>query len=78
MSKRYWHKLRDSTIKKAIKNKMTVGEVMRRYKQPDWCGYPNALEGAMGCWSLVDALDLRHSISVEYCKNCDCFIKQDK
>ena len=73
--KLYWHELRDSTIKRAIKNKMTIAESIRRYKQPVWCSYPNALEGIMGCWSLVDAFGLRHKISPEYWGDCDCYIK---
>ena len=71
--KLYWHKLKDSTIKRAIKNKMTIKESMHRYKPPDWCRYPNALEGVIGCWSLMDTLGLRHEISIDYCKGCDCF-----
>jgi hypothetical protein len=72
MSKRYWHKLQDSTIKRLVKNKVTIQECMKRYKQPDWCEYPNALEGVMGCWSLMDSMDLRHKISLEYCASCEC------
>lgn len=43
------------------------------YKQPDWCKYPNALEGQMGCWSLMDLSKdgLRTKISKDFCKGCD-------
>jgi hypothetical protein len=71
---RYWHTLEDSTIKRLIARKTTWGEVMKRYSQPDWCNYPDALEGVMGCWSLID-VHLRHQISRDYCKGCDCFYK---
>jgi hypothetical protein len=48
--------------------------VMEHFDQPKWCGYPDALAGEMGCWSLVG----RMVTSREYCKNCDCLIKQPK
>jgi len=80
MSKLYWHKLKNSTIKRVYKNKMTCKEVMLHYRQPDWCGYPNAINGILGCWSLTMDADNskgnRKDISVEYCKDCDCFIKE--
>jgi hypothetical protein len=72
---RYFHTLVDSTVKRLISRHITWGELTGRYKQPDWCGYPNALEGVMGCWSLTDLFDI---ISREYCAGCDCFIKDDK
>lgn len=78
MSKLYWHKLRDSTIKRLYKNGLTVDEVIRRYKQPDWCAYPYAIAGIMGCWSLIDSFNSRHEISVEYCSTCDYFIKREE
>ena len=70
---RYFHTLADSTIKRLVGSGITYGELMKRYKQPEWCGYPNALEGMMGCWSLMDTLGRRHKISREYCAKCDCF-----
>lgn len=73
MSKRYWHTLADSTIRKLLSTHITWGELTERYKQPDWCSYPDALEGIMGCWSLVDSFGLRHEISREFCAGCDCF-----
>jgi len=52
-------------LKKAGK---TWGWVMRHYRQPTWCNYPNALEGPMGCWSLVGRLVTGEA----YCsKGCD-------
>ena len=71
---RYWHELADSTIKR-LRNKGTSWEeVMKRYKQPNWCRYIDALEGNFGCYLLVD-FDIRPKISEEYCKNCECFVK---
>jgi hypothetical protein len=77
MAKRYWHTLADSTIKKLISKHTTWDAVMERYRQPSWCGYPNALEGILGCWSLTDH-KIRHEISREYCTRCDCFIKKEE
>ena len=37
-------------------NKMTYKQFMKKYRQPSWCGYPEALCGIMGCWSLMDCL----------------------
>lgn len=71
--KRYWHKLANSTVNNMFNRGATWGEVMERYKQPDWCGYPDALEGDMGCWSLVFP-STRRQISREYCKTCDRYI----
>jgi len=78
MSKLFWHELRDSTIKRLIKNKVTWGEIIRRYRQPVWCGYLQALNGMFGCWALIDLRGLRHKISQEYCSRCECFIKVRK
>lgn len=47
----------------------TWGDIQRMYRQPDWCGYPEALEGAMGCWSLI----YRNVESESDCKNCDSY-----
>ena len=74
---RYFHTLADSTLKRLISQGTTWQQLIDRYKQPDWCGYPEALAGVMGCWSLTD-WSLRHKISREYCASCDCYIKEDK
>lgn len=46
---------------------------MERYQQPTWCGYPGALEGQMGCWSLMDLKGLRTDICKEFCNTCPEF-----
>jgi len=76
--KRYWHELSDSTIKKLISKGTSWRQVMDKYLQPAWCTYPDALEGALGCWSLTDHFGSRHKISIEFCKSCDCFKKVKK
>jgi len=48
--KKYWHELNKEEQKKFIQEeKITIGEFIKRFKQPDWCSYPNALKGLMGC-----------------------------
>lgn len=78
VKKRYWHELTDKEIQEFTDRKVTWDEIMNTFKQPDWCSYPNALNGILGCWSLTDEFDLRHQISRTYCKNCDCYIKKER
>lgn len=70
--RKYWHELSDAEITELIEKKTLIGYILKHYKQPKWCNYPEALAGAMGCWSLTDNLGLRHNISKEYCRHCDC------
>ncbi len=79
MSKPFFHELPQSEIDTLLQNKVTVGDIMEKYSQPKWCAYPNALEGAMGCWSLMDLNPegLRTKISESFCKSCDCFKSSD-
>ncbi len=73
--KKYWHELPQDEIDQILKSGITVGECVKKYKQPDWCAYPDALAGMMGCWSLTsdESGGLRTEISEKYCKTCDCF-----
>jgi len=75
VSRSYFHEISQEEVDKLIADKRGVGYVMENYKQPDWCKYPNALEGQMGCWSLMDLSKdgLRTKISKDFCKGCDCF-----
>lgn len=67
----YWHEISQDEIDTLIENKATNQFVVDNYKQPDWCSYPEALAGRMGCYSLLDR-ELRTKISPEFCKGCDC------
>lgn len=67
--KRLWHRVPKDEQVAILKSKMTVGEFMKRYEQPAWCNYPDALEGTMGCWSLMIAGEIKSRAS---CKGCDC------
>jgi len=72
MDKPYFHKLPQKEIDKLIKEKRTVGYILKSYKQPSWCNYPEALSMTMGCWSLCDLKKngLRTKISKKFCQSC--------
>jgi len=52
----YWHKYDAATQaalrRKLIKKRWTLGMFEAKYRQPEWCNYPEALSGPMGCWKL--------------------------
>lgn len=70
--RKYFHEAEQSEIDELLKIGGTIESILKKYRQPDWCSYPNALEGLMGCWSLVD-LELRTKISEDFCKDCEYF-----
>lgn len=66
---RYWHEVPPAEREQLIKeSKMTVGKLLERFKQPDWCEYPEALAGQMGCWSLVTS---RNVNGIKDCGDCE-------
>lgn len=69
-NRKYFHELSDKEVKALIDSKPTWEYMNKHYKQPSWCTYPNALNGIMGCWSLILA---RGEISPEFCKACECY-----
>jgi hypothetical protein len=69
MGRRYLHELPVGAQKAVLRSNMKVGEFMKKWKQPDWCKYPDATEGIMGCWSLMSG----YVTGPEYCKGCDMF-----
>lgn len=75
--KKYFHELHQDEINTLIETKVTFGTIMKIYLQPEWCNYPEALDGDFGCWSLMDLCSggKREKVSLEYCKNCDEFKK---
>ena len=70
---KYWHELPQKKIDELLSLNIKIGEVLKKYKQPSWCHYPDALAGKMGCWSLTHNRKngLRTKISHEFCKSCD-------
>lgn len=69
----FWHEVPKDEQEKIVKDSgMTMEQFMAKYKQPDWCEYPEALAGQMGCWSLI----LSRSIHCKAdCGDCDCIAK---
>ena len=68
--KRYFHLMTDAEWAewKAQEPPATWrGLIDAGYVQPDWCSYQNALDGMMGCWSLIG----RRVTGEAYCKNCE-------
>ncbi len=61
------HQLTKREYKRTIKAQLTWGEYAKRYPQPEWCNYPNAVS-PLGCWSLIAGY-VRHR---GYCKGCEC------
>lgn len=71
---KFFHQLSEDEFKVLCDTKMTWEECAREYPQPQWCGYPEAVQGVMGCWSLMDFLVTGRS----FCRHCDCYIKKPK
>lgn len=73
-AKRYWHELSDDEVNTLISENKTWNFIMENYSQPSWCGYVDALNGDMGCWSLTASIVgdcTRSKISTDFCKTCD-------
>lgn len=77
-AKPYFHLAPQSEIDAMVSDKKVWADVQLNYIQPDWCAYPDALNGKMGCWSLTDIADggLRTKICEAFCQTCDCFNKK--
>ncbi|KKN73840.1 hypothetical protein LCGC14_0396420 [marine sediment metagenome] len=67
---KYFHTLTEKEFTKISKRKITWGQCAKDYPQPKWCSYPDAVNGIMGCWSLVGFM----VTGKDYCKNCDEYI----
>lgn len=64
--KNFFHEIPNKEYKSILN--LTWGEINKKYKQPAWCKYPDAIS-PLGCWSLTSAV-ARKQISKEYCKTC--------
>jgi hypothetical protein len=75
--KKYWHEIPQAEVEELINSGATYQQVIDNYKQPDWCSYPEALMGVMGCNSLTDNSPggIRGKICEAYCSSCDCYRK---
>ena len=68
---KYFHELTEAEFNEIVKENITWEECAKRYPQPKWCNYPDAVCGVMGCWSLMGFMVTNE----DYCKNCDCYIE---
>lgn len=67
MDKEYYHKLKKIEKLDSLLY-MPISHIVSCYKQPDWCGKHDALNGIFGCNKL-----LNNVTSIEDCINCkDC------
>lgn len=64
---KYFHELTRKEHDDLVKQRITYAQVEKDYPQPEWCMYPHATQGMMGCWSLV-SLKVK---SKQDCDNCD-------
>lgn len=72
--KKYFHELTWKEIKETLSDK-TIAWVVENYHQPEWCSYPLALAGLMGCWKLVIEQDVKDESS---CNGCEFLEKERK
>lgn len=75
-NKPFFHELSDSELESLVSEKVTWNDVKDRFIQPAWCDYPDALDGAMGCWSLVGYSEpgvpmWKRIRCIEDCSDCD-------
>lgn len=77
--KKYFHELSDDEHQAVLNSEITIGELNEKYMQPDWCGYPDALNGPMGCWSLVgvSATSKGRVKSESFCLGCECHASKE-
>lgn len=65
----YFHELSKEQYGGLEASGITWGQIMKAYKQPQWCRYPDALEGEMGCWSLIYGM----VTGEHYCMKCELY-----
>lgn len=72
---KYFHELTEAEFKAIVESKQyTWKQLAKDYPQPEWCQYPDATSGVMGCWSLMS-----HMVTgKEYCKGCEYCLKELK
>jgi hypothetical protein len=66
--KKYFHELTQANVDGLIKDEAMWGRIEKAYIQPEWCGYPKALAGVMGCWALTNTES--RLVNKTFCKAC--------
>lgn len=67
--RKYFHELTEKEFAVLVADGITWNKLPETYPQPEWCQYPNALDGPLGCWSLTERLVTGEG----FCKGCDCY-----
>lgn len=70
VDKKFFHNLTANQYDNII-GKVTWGKLKEHFKQPDWCGYPDALS-RLGCWSLTG----NHISKESDCYTCELHKKE--
>ena len=70
--KRYFHELTDEEHKALEDSGATWADCVEQFNQPTWCRYHHALNGEMGCCSLVS----RRVRTEDDCNGCDLYTGQ--
>lgn len=56
----FWHRLnkynQEYILNQFAHSRMTYKKFMKKYRQPDWCNYYEAIHGIWGCCSLMGSL----------------------
>ncbi len=63
----FWHRFNEYDQEYIVKQSgLVVRKFIKKYRQPDWCNYYEALSDILGCWSLMGGLI--------HCESdcCDC------
>ncbi len=68
---KYFHELTEQEFRESIMGEFTWSQLAEQYPQPTWCAYPDATEGVMGCWSLMEF----GTVNEKYCSGCECYKK---
>lgn len=66
---KYFHELTGDEFQALVDAGIRWNQLSEMYPQPEWCEYPNALDGLMGCWSLTGRL----VTGEDFCQNCDLY-----
>ena len=69
---KYFHEITADEYKELIECGLTYEQLASQHPQPEWCNYPEAIMGSMGCWSLISFRGGKCLVTgEEYCKKCD-------
>lgn len=64
-----FHELTRAEYAEMVQTKMTYDEIEAHHPQPEWCIYPFATRGFLGCWALMSFL----ISGPEDCEGCEYY-----